>query len=134
MADLAEQVFNTYKTDWYEIIEEGQSLSVGPWNKDEFHSQLDWNPATKRNPLPTWYKSLIKRRVNITPSGEKVISHYPEITFSNRKAPTLLRIKYLDHPLVYDQKLGFGWNNDVGKFEKMIRTDGANTAVSTVLR
>ena len=121
LADLAGGVFDMYKLEWYEIIEEGKSLKSGSWNKDDFHSQLDWNPATKRNPLPTWYKSLLKRNAL-------------EITFSNRKAPTLLRIKYLDNPLVYDKKLGLGWMNESGKFEKMIRTDGAKTAVSTVLR
>ena len=133
LADLAHNVFEKYETEWYRIIAEGKSLETGSWNKDDFHSQFDWSPATKRNPLPVWYKSLLKRKVQIGPNGEEVVSHDLEITFSNRKAPTLLRIKYLSHPLVHVEKLGFGWRNKSGKFEKMIRTDNANTAVSTVL-
>ena len=134
LSDLAHEVFEKYKTEWHKFVAEEKSLKTGSWNRDDFHSQLDWSPATKRNPLPTWYKSLLKRKVNIVSGGEEVVSHDLEITFSNRKAPTLLRIKYLDNPLVYDKKLGLGWMNESGKFEKMIRTDGAKTAVSTVLR
>ena len=133
LSDLAHEVFEKYKTEWHKFVAEEKSLKTGSWNRDDFHSQLDWSPATKRNPLPTWYKSLLKRKVNIVSGGEEVVSHDLEITFSNRKAPTLLRIKYLAHPLVHVDKLGFGWYNKSGKFEKMARTDGSKTAVSTVL-
>ena len=133
LSDLAHEVFEKYKTEWHKFVAEGKLLKTGSWNRDDFHSQLDWSPATKRNPLPTWYKSLLKRKVNIASGGEEVVSHDLEITFSNRKAPTLLRIKYLAHPLVHVDKLGFGWYNKSGKFEKMVRTDSSKTAVSTVL-
>ena len=82
------------------IINGGDPITSGTWLSDPYDSQLDWSPATKKNPLPKWYKQILKKS---KVCGELKIS----ITMGNAKAPLILRLEIDGNVVSKDKEKGW---------------------------
>jgi DNA polymerase gamma 1 len=73
-----------------ELAEEYLKAPEDDRQTDHYLKQLDWAPASKKRPIPKWYRQLM-------PTG----SNEPEITIRSRVTPLLLRMTWFGYPLYY---------------------------------